>query len=162
MEMKLLEGETIVLEDSHFGSWRKVTLTNKRLLVQRKKGLFSSYWAIDEEFPLETIEEAYVETSGFSGSSSLQLRLKKGEKYQLPIDLSGDAALGSLVAGDWVTDVALKQQAVNSRWASAINNQLVKCQLEKLKSIDKCPNCGKEIPQGNYTFCPFCGNSLKP
>ena len=26
----------------------------------------------------------------------------------------------------------------------------------------KCPNCGKEIPQGNYTFCPFCGKSLKP
>jgi len=24
-----------------------------------------------------------------------------------------------------------------------------------------CPKCGKEIPQGNYVFCPFCGASLK-
>lgn len=28
-------------------------------------------------------------------------------------------------------------------------------------SIPKCPKCGKEIPQGNFDFCPFCGNSLK-
>jgi MFS superfamily sulfate permease-like transporter len=25
----------------------------------------------------------------------------------------------------------------------------------------KCSNCGKEIPQGNFDFCPFCSNSLK-
>ena len=25
----------------------------------------------------------------------------------------------------------------------------------------KCPNCGKELPQGNFEFCPFCGKSLK-
>jgi hypothetical protein len=29
------------------------------------------------------------------------------------------------------------------------------------RSIPKCANCGKEIPQGNFDFCPFCGNSLK-
>jgi intracellular septation protein A len=29
-------------------------------------------------------------------------------------------------------------------------------------TIPKCPNCGKEIPQGNFEFCPFCGKSLKP
>ena len=27
--------------------------------------------------------------------------------------------------------------------------------------ISKCPSCGKEIPQGNFDFCPFCGNSLR-
>ena len=25
-----------------------------------------------------------------------------------------------------------------------------------------CPKCGKAIPQGNYTFCPFCGSPLTP
>ena len=25
----------------------------------------------------------------------------------------------------------------------------------------KCFNCGKEIPQGNFKLCPFCGKSLK-
>jgi uncharacterized membrane protein len=25
-----------------------------------------------------------------------------------------------------------------------------------------CPRCGKQIPEGNYTFCPFCGSPLTP
>ena len=25
-----------------------------------------------------------------------------------------------------------------------------------------CPKCSKQIPQGNYTFCPFCGSPLTP
>ncbi len=25
-----------------------------------------------------------------------------------------------------------------------------------------CPKCGKQIPEGNYTFCPFCGSPLTP
>jgi rRNA maturation endonuclease Nob1 len=28
-------------------------------------------------------------------------------------------------------------------------------------SIPKCTSCGKQIPQGNFDFCPFCGNPLK-
>jgi hypothetical protein len=35
---------------------------------------------------------------------------------------------------------------------------------EQLKTmatkIPTCPKCGKQIPQGNYTFCPFCGSPL--
>lgn len=30
------------------------------------------------------------------------------------------------------------------------------------KAIPTCPKCGKEIPKGNYTFCPFCGSPLIP
>jgi hypothetical protein len=26
----------------------------------------------------------------------------------------------------------------------------------------RCPTCGKELPKGNFAFCPFCGKSLKP
>lgn len=29
-------------------------------------------------------------------------------------------------------------------------------------SFPKCPKCGKELPKGNFTFCPFCSASLKP
>jgi hypothetical protein len=25
-----------------------------------------------------------------------------------------------------------------------------------------CLNCGKELLKGNFDFCPFCGNSIKP
>jgi hypothetical protein len=28
-------------------------------------------------------------------------------------------------------------------------------------SIPKCPKCGKELPKGNFAFCPFCGSSLE-
>lgn len=36
-------------------------------------------------------------------------------------------------------------------------------ELEKLAFINpQCPKCGKATPQGNYTFCPFCGSPLTP
>jgi hypothetical protein len=30
------------------------------------------------------------------------------------------------------------------------------------KSATPCPQCGKELPEGEFGFCPFCGSSLKP
>jgi hypothetical protein len=37
--------------------------------------------------------------------------------------------------------------------------------MEDLKkmtvTIPKCPKCGRELPQGNFAFCPFCGVSLE-
>ena len=40
-------------------------------------------------------------------------------------------------------------------------NKLMK-ELERM-AIDypKCSKCGKEIPSGDYEFCPFCAASLK-
>lgn len=36
-------------------------------------------------------------------------------------------------------------------------------QLAKIafKSAVQCPQCGKELPEGEFGFCPFCGSSLK-
>ena len=36
-------------------------------------------------------------------------------------------------------------------------------QLAKIafKSAVPCPRCGKELPEGEFDFCPFCGFSLK-
>ena len=31
-----------------------------------------------------------------------------------------------------------------------------------IPTITACPHCHKQITQGNFEFCPFCGNSLKP
>lgn len=33
-------------------------------------------------------------------------------------------------------------------------------QLKQMGSTLKCPDCGKQIPQGNFAFCPFCGANL--
>ena len=29
------------------------------------------------------------------------------------------------------------------------------------KSAASCPQCGKEFPEGEFGFCPFCGSSLQ-
>jgi len=35
-------------------------------------------------------------------------------------------------------------------------------QLKKMSTLTStCPKCGKEMPKGNFTFCPFCGSSLE-
>ena len=38
--------------------------------------------------------------------------------------------------------------------------------MEQFKALANvmptCSKCGKQIPQGTYAFCPFCGTSLKP
>lgn len=40
-------------------------------------------------------------------------------------------------------------------------NLLMK-QLEIMAiKIPKCPKCGKQIPQGSFAFCPFCGSALE-
>lgn len=50
-------------------------------------------------------------------------------------------------------------------WYFYYSNQYFKL-LEQLKRMavanPKCSTRGKELPQGNYAYCPFCGNSLKP
>ena len=38
----------------------------------------------------------------------------------------------------------------------------LKKELENIPaSFSKCLSCKKEIPKGNFAFCPFCGNSLE-
>ncbi|MBN1245116.1 hypothetical protein JXA31_05940 [Candidatus Bathyarchaeota archaeon] len=77
MEMKLFEGEKVVLEDS-VGSWA-VILTNKRLVLQKKKGIRHSIWVTVSDFPLDIIEKAYTEAEPLSGSTTLWLDFKDGE-----------------------------------------------------------------------------------
>jgi uncharacterized paraquat-inducible protein A len=45
-----------------------------------------------------------------------------------------------------------------SRLYSRFVGQLAKIAF---KSAASCPQCGKELPEGEFGFCPFCGTSLK-
>jgi hypothetical protein len=159
LEIELLEGEKVVLEDS-VGSWA-VMLTDKRLVIQKKKGIFHSFWVIVSDFPLDTIEKAYTEMEPLAGITSLWLDFKDGESAQFPKLIGSAELIGTLGAADIPTDMAVKINAVNNKWVNAINNQLSKHQMEQLSNgMRKCPNCGKQVPQGNFGFCPYCGTSL--
>jgi hypothetical protein len=126
--MKLLKGERIVLEHSPFGSLRKVTLTNKRLTIQKKKGLYFSFWVIEEEFPLGNIKEAYIKTASISGTSSLWLKLKDGKLIQVPTELE---------AADMNKDYALQIKKMNDKWAKVINKHLNKNRVRTAKKRHK-------------------------
>lgn len=44
----------------------------------------------------------------------------------------------------------------------AIQRMKLMKQLKTMSiTIPKCPKCGKELPKGDFTFCPFCGVSLE-
>ena len=160
--MKLSEGERVVLDDGSVGFRRKLTLTNKRLIFQKKKGFISTSWVQDDEIPLDKIEEAYVEiVSKFSGKSAAMLRMKNGESIELGLKLTDSEVFGADFGGEGLAGMNLRLKMKNDRWVNEINNQLNKNRIEKLESEEKkCPKCGKEMPQGNFDFCPFCGKPL--
>jgi hypothetical protein len=158
------EDEKIILDDGPVGYRRKLTLTNKRLIFLKKKGVLTTSWVQEDEIPLEEIEEAYVEPGGaFFSLSTAWLKMKNQEPIELGLKLSDSQMLGTTLASDQTTDMTLRIKTVNDRWVNAINNQLNRNRIEQLTSgIVNCPTCGKEIPKGNFVFCPFCGNSLRP
>lgn len=50
-------------------------------------------------------------------------------------------------------------------YVSAIKESIAKKtqfsdQIKKLKGVEKCPNCGQDVPHG-VAFCSACGNSIK-
>jgi rRNA maturation endonuclease Nob1 len=130
------------------------------LSFSKKERAFTAYWLVEQELPFEVIEEAFTESGGMSGIGSLWLKLKDGKVISLSIGVGGAEQFGSLGASDMVTDMAVKQNAVNNRWVNAINNQLRKNQIEQLGIAKKCKSCKEEMPQGNFKFCPYCGSSI--
>jgi len=136
MEMKLLEGEKVVLDDGYVGYKKKLTLTNKRLVYVRGEGFLSTKWKLDEEIPLEQIEEAYTQTQGgLTQMSKAILKMKNGETRELRVS-GGSGDLGSLLAADMATDMAVRTKTLSDRWVNAINAQLglnTKSQTETLE-----------------------------
>src|SRR4030067_3532635 len=158
MEFKLLTGEQIVLDNGSLGFRKKLTLTNKRLIIQTGRGFFSVTWEQEDEIPLQEIEEAYVEPGGaFITLSRAMLKMKNRGDIELGLKLSDSQMLGTTLATDELTDMTLRMKTVNDRWVTAINNQLNKLRIEQLTNrSNKCPNCQKAMPQGNFGFCPSC------
>jgi hypothetical protein len=68
-------------------------------------------------------------------------------------------------SGIWILVIGLVFAALGFAGIGYYSYQhmLLMKQLEKMTiKILTCPKCGKQIPQGNFTFCPFCGSPLLP
>jgi hypothetical protein len=120
----LSNGEQIILEEEN-GFRSKIVLTNMRLLYLDKQGFIKSTWRFCSEIPLLNIEKAYVTTGGFlTQINSACVKMKNGEEVDLEIQVGDGDVLGSFLAEDTGTDIALREKTKCDRWVNAINQQL--------------------------------------
>ena len=159
--MKLKRDEKIVLDNGPLGLKKKLTLTNKRLIIQKDEGVFNVDWKQEKVIPLDSIEDIYLETKGFSGLSSMKIKLKKQKPFELSLSLGDSWLIGDSPETKLDKDKSEQMKMLNYRWVRAITNQLMKHDEKKTVYFQKCPKCEKEITQKNFKYCPFCGRLLK-
>jgi len=160
--VNLERDEKIVLDNGPLGLGKKLTLTNKHLLIHKDEGVFDVNWKQEKVIPLNTVEDAYIETESFSNLSSFKLKLKNGKSIELSLSLDNSWLINDSPETKMNKEKSSQLKMLNYRWVKAITNQLMK--LDKQKKtvfIRKCPKCSKEITHENYEYCPFCGNLLK-
>ena len=71
--MNLERDEKIVLDNGPLGLGKKLTLTNKRLIILKDEGVFDVDWKQEKVVPLNAIEDVYIETESFSDIPSAQI-----------------------------------------------------------------------------------------
>ena len=122
--MELEKDEKVILDDGYWGSNKKLVLTNKRLLVQKRKGTVTSKWEIENEILLDEIEEVYGMIDVFTSLSSLILKLKNKEQLLINFRLI-DSQMPSL-GGDTGTFLPMKTKEITDKYLTGINHQIQK------------------------------------
>jgi len=122
MELDLLKGENIILEEVSFS--QKLILTTMRLMILERTGFFKNSFSMKKEIPLEQIEEAHVEPSGPFGRSSAMVKMKKGESFNLGLKLPDSQAFAADFGGEGLSGMHQRLKAINDSWVNAINSQL--------------------------------------
>ena len=120
--MELEEDENVILDEGFWGYRKKLVLTNKRLLVQKGKGLFRLTWKIENEIPLGEIEEAYGMMETFTSLSLLILKLKNKEQVHFNFRLT-DSQMPSLMGGAGAL-IPMEAKAITDKYVTAINHQI--------------------------------------
>ena len=120
--MDLEQDEHIVLDDGTLGYKKKITLTNKRLIIQKGGGLFKGTCKKEKEIPLVDIEEAYVHVESSTSMSIMKLRLKSGNTEDIQFKLR-DSEMAGASLGDPNVTMPMKVKSITDRWVNAINNQ---------------------------------------
>jgi len=160
IEQFLTDGEQIILIDSagvDFSLRGKLVLTSKRLFLCGAKSTFNRNYVIKKEFDLieiDSVQGDLGKTSilGVTDPSWLVIKPKVGDELRLQIEVSA-----MLSAIDFNNSMTMQMTKVTN-WVNQIKLELLKLGA----SSKSCANCGKQLSQGNFEFCPFCGNSLKP
>jgi tRNA A22 N-methylase len=122
--MGLEKDENVILDDGYWGSNKKLVLTNKRLLVQKRKGTVTSKWEIENEILLEEIEEVYGMIDVFTSLSSLILKLKNKEQLLINFRLVDSQMPG--LTGNSGTFISMKTKEITNKYLKGINNQIHK------------------------------------
>ncbi len=161
-EMKLKRDENLIMDNGPLGLKKKLMLTNKRLIIQKDEGVFNVDWKQEKVISLNSIEDIYLETKGFSGLSSMKIKMKKGKSIELSLSLGDSWLIDDTSETKLDKDKSEQLKMLNYRWVRAITNQLMKHdEKKKTTYFQKCPKCEKEITQENFKYCPFCGRLLK-
>ena len=127
--MELEKDETVLIDECFWGSKKKLVLTNRRLLVQKRKGIVRKRWKTENEISLDEIEEAYRMMDLFTSLSSLILSLRNREKMHFVFRLT-DSQMPSLI-GDVGTLIPMETRAITNKYVTAINRQIQKEVTEK-------------------------------
>lgn len=119
--MELGKDERIILDDGTLGFRKRLTLTNKRLIILKGKGFFKVTWKKEEEISIEEIEEAYAHVDSFTSMSVMKLRLKNGRTKDIRFKLSDSQMVGGML-GDPNTALPMKVKSITDRWVNVINS----------------------------------------
>ena len=160
--MKLKGDENLIMDNGPLGLKKKLTLTNKRLIIQKDEGLFNVNWKQEKVIFLDSIDDIYLETKDFSGLSSMKIKMKEGKTIELSLLLSDSWLVYNSSESKLDEDKSKQLKILNLRWVGAITNQLMRNHKKKTEVfLRKCPKCEKKITQKNFKYCPFCGRMLK-
>jgi tRNA A22 N-methylase len=122
--MEFEKDENVILDEGFWGSNKKLLLTNKRLLVQKRQGTVISMWEIEHEILLEEIEEAYRMIDVFTSLSSLILKLKNKEQLLFNFKLIDSQMAG--LGRDIGTNISTRTKEITNKYLTGINNQIHK------------------------------------
>ena len=154
----LVKGEEIVLSDSagaDISVRGKLVLTTKRLFLCGAKSLFKRDYVIKKQLELKDISNVQGDLGktsllGVTDNSWLVIKPKVGEELRFMFDT------GSMALWDFNNAQTIQMTKITN-WVNSI-----KLELLKLEGNSKaCNKCSKQLPIGNFEFCPYCGSELE-
>ena len=96
-----------------------------RLIVYKGKGVFNVKWIVEQEIPLNQIEEATEEMDTFTSYSHLIVKMKNKEKLTFTFGLTDSQVLSASI-GDTSNVITIKVKAITDKYMAAINHQINK------------------------------------